>query len=241
MQLKWDQRGMSLIEVMIAVSILSLIMVGVMTMSKNMEKSAKSAEKKSDIEQVVREIQTLLADKENCSATVMGAAATGNTVITSIKQLNSAGTLVGHTRLRSSTQAAPTYVSKGMIINGMFLKWLSNTASGANFELHVTFMKSVKAGGATAGAEKAKETFYGSNLVTRVIPLQIDNCTRYVAFGVDAASAQGFCVQSGGTPTGSVVSLFSDSAPSVTVPDNHYAVACRVCDPVTRPRVNGCI
>lgn len=236
-----DSRGFSLMEVMIAVSILSVVMVGVMTLGKNLNKTTRTASKAMDMEGTMREIQNFLNNKENCSITVWGASGSANTLLSGLKEIDVNGVVKGHSRLKVSTSAAPSYVASGMIINGMFLRHVSDTSSGANYELYVTFMKSVRANTSTVVADAT----YGQNLTTRKIALQLDNCTRYVAFGNDVASASGRCIAEGGEPVGNSLPIYSVSnvaAQQVGVAASiHHAVACRVCSTGARTVVNGCI
>lgn len=247
-----SQRGMTLIEIMIAISILSVISVAVISLMKNIDKSSKSAQKAADIDGVMREIQTHMNNPENCSATVFGASGSTNTVITSLKEIDtrstSNGALQAHPRLKASTLSSPSYLSPGLIINGMMLKFVSNTTTGANYELHVTFVKSVKA--ANSPTSKAADTFYGANYVSRKIPLQLDNCTRIIAIGNSQQAALGQCASATGTgsPVGSVVGIYSlPSAPDIAnanaagISTTQYAVGCRICPVGARSAVKGCL
>lgn len=243
------QSGMSLIEVMIAVSILSAISLSVIMLGKNMDKSVKSAELKADVIEVNREISQILDNKDNCTATFYGASGSGNSLISSIKLLNTRNQIEAHSRLKVSSSTTPTYVGKGIIINGMYLKWVSNNTVGANYELRVTFIKSVKAAGGTTGdATRARDTFYGQNAETKIIPFQLDNCTRYVVTtpqdGAGApVSANSTCVAAGGTVFGDTV-YFTSATPAAPDPGNtpsqFASVGCRICG-ATRENVKACL
>lgn len=248
MKLLRSQSGMSLIEIMMAVGILSAISVSVVMLSKNMDKSVKSAELKQDIEGVTREIAQLMNQKESCTATVWNALGSANSVtyLSSIKLLNTRNQIEAHPRLKVSTTASPSWVGAGIIINGMYLRHLADTANGANYELRVTFLKSVKA---AQGNTRVKDTFFGQNAETRKIPLQLDNCRRFMAIEplnetapVSAYSgAAARCTSAGGTIVGNVVTINSGT----TLPNRFEMVGCRVCyDPsssLPRSRIRSCI
>jgi prepilin-type N-terminal cleavage/methylation domain-containing protein len=249
MKRKQSQVGMSLIEVMIAVSILSAISLSVIMLGKNMDKSVKSAELKADITEVTREISQILDNKENCSATVFGASGNSSTLLTSIKVLNGRNQITAHSRLRASSTSSPSYVGKGIIINGMYLKWVSDSTVGGNYELRITYIKSVKAAvGTTGGAALARDTFFGQNAETKIISLQLDNCDRYVVTtpqdGAGAPiSAEATCTAAGGTVVGETV-YFTSANPAT--PTQFASVGCRVCaapagPPGTRGTVKGCL
>lgn len=240
-----NQKGMTLIEVMIAISILSVISVAVISLMKNLDKTSKTAQKKADIDSTMREIQAHLADKQNCSATVYGASGSLNTVITGLKEIDlrpgQNGDVRAHNRLKSSTLSSPSFIAPGVIINGMFLKWVSDTTTGANYELYVTFIKSVKA--ANSPTTAAADSMYGPNVVTKKIALQLDNCDRYVAFGNTQQAAAGHCSASGGYTVGDYVGLYSAAgaaANAAGVSDTQFGVACRIC-PTIRAPVKGCL
>jgi prepilin-type N-terminal cleavage/methylation domain-containing protein len=239
-----SQSGMSLIEIMMAVSILSVISVSVVMLSKNMDKSMKSAELKADMESVTRDIAQLMSVKENCSATVAGASGSGtpvpNTFLSSIKVVNSRNQVEAHPRYKVSSITNPLLVGSGIMINGMYLKHLSdNVGSGASYELRITFIKSVRA---AEGNQRVRDTFYGQNAETKKIPLQLDNCQRYMAVGRQNGtgapiSAAAVCTSAGGQLVGEVIVVNSGGAP--TTPDTFQMVGCRVCS--TRTSVRACI
>ena len=234
-----SQLGMSMIEIMMAVGMLSVISLGIMSMSKNMTKASKTASKNFDIETVMREIQSHMSINDNCTATVLGASGSGDTVVTSMKYFAAnSGSLYKHDRLKASTLTTPYYVSNGMIINGMYLNWVANTGNGASYELKVTFIKNVKEA-KTAGAQI---TTYGPNIVTRKIPLQLDNCSRSVAVGNSQQAAAGQCTSSGGSPGTEFIPIYSAAgavANAMGVSDTQWFTSCRIC--AVRTTVNGCL
>lgn len=59
-------RGMSLLEVTVAIAILGLISLGVMQLTQNMNKSAKGFENKSEVLSIHNEIIGILSTPENC-------------------------------------------------------------------------------------------------------------------------------------------------------------------------------
>lgn len=237
------QQGMSMVEIMMAVGMLSVVSIGVMQLSKNMNKTSRTATKNFDIEGVMREISQHMANLDNCSATVFGASGSGNTVLTGLKELDATnnGAIQRHPRLYASTTSSPKYVANGMIINGMYLKWKSNTTTGANYDLYVSFMKSVKANSSAL----AKDMTWGQNIVTRKLPLTLDNCNRFIAVGNTQQAAAGKCNAAGGgsgmagTAYVSLYSAAGANANAMGVSDTQYFVSCRVCS--TRTTVNGCL
>lgn len=238
-----NQRGMTLLEIMISVAILGIISVGVMKLMENMNKTSRTASKAGDIESVTREIQNILNVKESCSVTVFGALGNGNTILTGIKQIDPAnGYVTSHPRLIVSTPSSPKYVAPGMIINGMLLKFISNFSGGANYELVITFIKSVRATTSTVAANMT----LGQNIVTKTIPLQLDNCNRFVAAGNTLDEAAGQCAANTNgfsTTVGSAVSIYSDAPAAVNaigISDTTVFVACKECT-ATRTTVNGCL
>lgn len=185
MRLTRSESGVSLIQVMILATILGGLSIAAMTMSKNMNKERKTAEKKLDIDKVMNEIEVALSNKDTCSVTVFGAHATNDTRLSGIKELDTSGSVVAHSRLVVSTPTSPLFLAPGLIINGMFLKYVPENPplvpviNGRHFDLHITFMKNTRA---TTSAVSA-DTFYGSNLVTKKIRLRLDTCNRWVASG----------------------------------------------------------
>lgn len=220
---------MSLVEVMVAISILSVIMVGVMSMSRNMDKSAKNAEKRGDIESIMTQINQALANKDTCSATVMGAAAAvnGTTILTGIKDFQANGQLSSINRLSvRSISAAST--DNQVVINGMYLTNRADHNTGASYDLVITFVKNPKA--ARGGAQSVQNVM--TNYVTRKIPLNLDNCTRTLRWAV--APNTPTCVS--GSQVGAPVSINSANGSSPNTTFN--VIACRDCG--TRVTVRGC-
>lgn len=70
--------GFSLIEIVIAMGVLSLISLGVMNMMKNMSKTSKSSEVSFEVIQVVTSISSVLKDGYSCTATLKGLNPSGN-------------------------------------------------------------------------------------------------------------------------------------------------------------------
>ncbi len=216
-----SQSGMSLIEVMVAVSILSVIMVSVMMLGKNMDKSAKNAEKKGDIESYMREITTLLADKESCSATFAGIAPTANatTQILSLKKVDENGIIVPSNRLRVNAIATGDTRNQ-VVINGMLLRHgAAQTPNGWDTELVVTFVKNPRAAGGNVTAQGSVM----QNYVVKTIPVSLDNCDRKVAW---AEQSQTLSCPAGYTAIGQVVTINSSGGASSGV---YKMQACRSC------------
>ncbi len=229
MRLQQSQSGMSLIEVMVAISILSVISVAVLTMSKNMDKSVKNAEKRGDIESLMLLINQHMANKENCTATVLGAAPAVNstTMLTSLKLFRDTGRLTSDPRLSVKSVSA-TDTRNQVIINGMYLTNRADTGIGGNYDLVITFVKNPKA--ATGAAISAGGTV--TNYVTRKIPLSLDNCQRTLRWAV--APNTPTCAV--GTAVGAPISVNSANGSS---PDTTFnVIACRDC--ATRVTVRGC-
>ena len=215
-----SQKGMSLIEVMVAVSILSVIMVSVMMLGKNMDKSAKNAEKKGDIESYMREITTLLNDKESCSASFVGIAPTASatTQIMSLKKVDDDGIIVPSARLRVSAISSGDTRNQ-VVINGMLLRHVRSTANGWDTELAVTFVKNPKAAGGNATAQGGVM----QNYVVKTIPLSLDNCDRRVAW---AEQNTALSCPAGYTAVGQVVTVNSSGGTTGSV---FKMQACRNC------------
>ena len=171
MHLIRSESGVSLFSVMMLASIIGTLSVVVMTMNKNMNKESKTAQKNIDIDNVMNEIRTALNNKETCSITVFGAHPSLDTVLSGIKELDTSGSVVPHSKLVVSTVSSPRYLAPGLIINGMFLKYVPDdppkvpVINGRHFDLIITFMKSTKA----ASSAIAADTFYGSNIISRRI------------------------------------------------------------------------
>ncbi len=231
MKVQKSQSGMSLVEVMVAVSILSVIMVGVMTMGRNMDKTAKNAEKRGDIEGMMAQITQAMVNKESCTATVMNAAGGVNstTMLTGIKMFDSNGNLEANPRLRVSSIAAGD-TRNSVVINGMYITNRANHGIGANYDLVVTFVKNPKAAG--GGAVSAGNTMV--NYVTRKIPLDLDNCTRTLRWAVVPTIPS--CVGSETAVSSTPVVVTSSSA---SHPNERFnIITCRDCN--TRTTVRGC-
>ena len=230
MKLSKNQLGMSLIEVMVAVSILSVIMVSVMMLGKNMDKSAKNAEKKGDIQSYVAEINQLLADKASCSASFYKAlgAASSKTYITSLKTVNGDGNLVAHPRLRIS--AVNTGDNRNaVVINGMHLENVATNAGAPDtYQLVVTFVKNPRA----AGGNATSDANTMQNYVVKKIPVAIDNCQRTIAWSVDSTNPT--C--DSGVAVGGVLSVTSAGGAQT----GFKMQVCRNCA-AGKPEVAGCI
>lgn len=235
-----DEKGASLLIVMLVIAMFSVIIVQVLGYTRNADKNRRTAAKTTEIDNVMAEIQSVLDNKLNCAATVFGASGSSTTMLSGLKELDTNGMVKGHPTLKISTPTAPVYVARGVIINGMFLKWLSNTPSTANYELYITFIKNVKA--VTNPGAIATNSTYGPNYTTRKITMQLDNCQRLVAFGNTMPDAVAQCTNGGGIPSSEVVPLYYDVGITLNrqgVLNTQYAMACRFCG--TRTVVQGCI
>jgi len=209
------QAGMSLVEVMISVSILTVIMLGMTTMMKNAGKSSKDLEKRSDIEGIMQMITLHMANKENCSATVRGAAGTVAGAVTRLSgfyRINSAGQYEAEDRLRVQAVTAGD-TRNSPIINGLALVY----NSGNSFDLVVTFVKNP----AAAAGRVASQAGTMQNVVSRRIPLVLDNCTR--TYGYGQGNATPTC-GGGATPSGQSVSITSSGG---FYGDNFNITICR--------------
>ncbi len=230
MKLLKPQAGMTLIEIMVAVSILSVIMVSVVMLSNNMNKQLKDGERRGDIESLSRAIQQTISNKDNCSVSFLGAqAAVGSTtILTGLKTLSNNGAIINN---QSLTVRAINSSDKfnATTINGMYLENKSNMGTGANYELVVTFVKNPQA---IPGMSKAQSqgNVAGQNVVVRRFPVILDNCSRTVVTA--AYPAQPTCAN----PIGSVMTVTSNN-PSAT--DVFNVVVCRQC--ATRVPVKGCM
>jgi|GEM_PF-6375593 len=231
MQVRKSQAGMTLIEVMVAVSIITVMILAMMTMGKNMDKTAKNAEKRGDIESIMQQINQALTNKDTCSATVMGAATGVNstTMLTGIKSFGANGLLSNIPTLSVSSITAGD-IRNQVVINGMYLTNRLDHGTGASYDLVVTFVKNPKAaGGSVASAQNVL-----GNYITRKIPLQLDNCTRSLRWAV----APSLPTCGGGTVSqvGPPIAVNSANASS---PDTTFnVIACRDC--ASRTTVRGC-
>jgi prepilin-type N-terminal cleavage/methylation domain-containing protein len=237
-----NERGMTLVEIMIAVSILSVISLSVLMLTKNMNKSVKDAEKRGDVDSLAREISQMLSDKDVCRATFVGtilpttAGSTNETILLpALMRFNSAGQRVSHPRLR----VRPVDNTRNQtIINGMMLRRTSNMAGlPSEFELVVTFLKNPKAAAAADGSISAANTM--RNYVTKAFPVRLDDCSRIL---VSVASSTGTPVPvacpAGGTPVSDeVFQFYSPAGPGGNSVFNMRA--CRTC--AIKSRVTGCL
>jgi len=160
-----------------------------------------------------------------------GVAATGRTFISSIKQLDDRGRVesVQHLKVvpsNSMTSSLPT-------ITGMYLQWNSDHSNGANYDLWVTITKS----------RKTNTTFGGQNTISHKIPLQLDNCTRYMVVTPQNDPA-GTPIEPGmlcggvnGMPFGKPVFIENSGE---AAPNQFLVQGCRVCGAV-RETVKGCL
>ncbi len=240
MKLLKSQSGMSLIEIMIAVSILSVISLSVVLLNKNMNKSVKDAEKKSDIDMISRDIMAALSDKDSCSATFSGitvpAASGSQSLLPSIKQYDGNGQVKPHARLKVVDIAnAP---GNATIINGMSIRRTNSSAnlpgSGVpgDYELVVTFVKNPRA--AVAANTLSRDTVF-RNFVVKTFPLRLDDCKRTAAMANNSVGP----VQSPSCagPIGPVYQFYSSGSPTGK---NYYSVqVCRNCD--AKSVISGCL
>lgn len=241
MKLLKSQSGMSLIEVMIAVSILSVISLSVVLLNKNMNKTVKDAEKKGDIETIMRDISAYVSDKQSCAATFAGMTV-GGTVgakafLPSIRTLNNNGEVVAVDRLRVRDISGSN--SNQTTINGMHIeRRANNTDQPDTFVLKVTFVKNPRAAN---GNQTSRDTIF-RNYVVREIPLRLDNCQRFNRMTNNSVVP---VVPSPACPTaapvsfpiGPVYTFHSGAAPDTR---NYYAVqVCRTCS--TKAQIVGCL
>jgi prepilin-type N-terminal cleavage/methylation domain-containing protein len=233
-------QGMSLIEVMIAMSVLSIISLTILIMNKNMNKSVKDTEKKSDIDMMSREIAQLIADKEICKATFVGISLPSNTsnnetiLIPSIRRFNNQGVPIPFSRMRV-TPVNPN--SNQPIINGMMLRRISNVpGTPSQFELVVTFLKNPKAAVAAAGSASADNVM--RNYVTRAFPVRLDDCRRRIT-SVSSSSGSNVPVAcpAGEEPVSNKVYRFFSWGFSSNA--MHHLRHCRDC--TVKTTVTGCL
>ena len=230
MQVRKSQAGMTLVEVMVAVSIITVMILAMMTMGKNMDKSAKNAEKRGDIESIMQQINQALTNRDTCTATVMGAAAAGTTVLTGIKSFSTTGQLSHMPGLSVSAVTAGD-IRNQVIINGMYLINRGDHATGANYDLVITFVKNPKAAG---GSVASQQNVLG-NYITRKIPLTLDNCTRSLRWAVVPNTP----ICPSGATVGAPISI--NSANPTLSPDTTFnVIACRNCGAGFRTQVSGC-
>jgi hypothetical protein len=117
-----------------------------------------------------------------------------------------------------------------VIINGMYLTNRSNHSAGATYDLVVTFVKNPKA---AAGVGKSQANTM-NNYVTRKIPLDLDNCTRTLAWSVVSQTPS---CPAGSSPVNSTPIVVTSS--SASHPNERFnVISCRDCG--TRTTVRGC-
>ncbi len=220
-------------EIMIVVGIGGAVALAASRMMMNMTKNVKTAQQRSDAAHILARINEVLKDPENCTATVQGAAGTSlaTTIITSIKQLDDRGRIESHPFLRvipssSMTTSIPT-------ITGMYLKHRVDNDNGADYDLWVTITKSRKGN---------NNTHYGQNVVSYKIPLQLDNCVRYMVVAPQndpaqcALDSRMLCAGAGGSAFGKPVIVNNSGE---TAPNTFMFQGCRVC--TSRGRVQACM
>jgi prepilin-type N-terminal cleavage/methylation domain-containing protein len=227
------QRGYSMTEIMIVLGIGGIVALATTRMMLNMTKNVKTAQQRSDIANLLSRVNEVLKDPDNCTATVQGASGTSlsTTIISSIKQLDDRGRIESHPLLRvlpstSMTHSTPT-------ITGMYLKHRLDNENGADYDLWITVTKSKKGN---------NNTHYAQNVVSHKIPLQLDNCVRYMVVApqndtvLDPIDSRVLCVGAGGVAFGKpvVVSNSGEAAPNI-----FKFQGCRVC--TTRGRVQACL
>jgi prepilin-type N-terminal cleavage/methylation domain-containing protein len=232
------QGGMTLIEIMVAVSILSVIMLGIMTMTKNMTKTAKDTEKRGDIDQIMTMITQALQDKTTCSATVLGVASVTDPVTTpnvvpihGIMRVNAAGEVELDSRMRAvSLATAVATGSNRTIINGMALRQVEAPSAATKYELVVTFVKNP----AAANGQAMSQANTMQNIVVKKIPLNLDVCTRTYAYGQGGSTPN--C--GAGIAVGMPVAVISANGSN---PSNFLVQACQVCGAGNYGRAQGCM
>jgi len=219
---KLNQKGFTLVEVMVAVSILSVIMVGIMTMMKSMNKSAKDIEKRGDVDQIMTMITQAMQNKATCTATVFRAPSTGVNTVTPIQGIMmvspNAGTVSLDPRMR--VQSLATAPGNKPIINGMALRQVTAAGPVTQYELVITFIKNPAA--ARGQAMSQQNTM--QNVVVRKIPLNLDVCARTFAYG--QGSTMPSC-PAGQMPVGQTVAVTSSNVGAIS--PNFIVQACQDC------------
>lgn len=74
-ELTRNQRGFSLVELMVATGVLGMLALAVSQLTANQMKSSKTVEKKFEVTTVFEDIRTVLSDQESCTNTLAGRSA----------------------------------------------------------------------------------------------------------------------------------------------------------------------
>lgn len=225
-----NDRGFSMIELMIAIIAGAALSLGVAQYVMNMNKMLKSGNQRADVNQAISLIMQEIADNASCSATVYGAHPTTNTIISSIKRVDARGQIASHPQL--VVRPLGTTKTSKPTITGMYIKHISDHGTGGSYELRVTFTNN----------NNSRNTSTAGNVVTEIIPLQLDNCQRFMVAAPQndpatcAIDAPMLCRQAGGRPIGKPVRITGvEAAPNIFV-----FQGCQICT-LPRTTIKGCL
>lgn len=143
-----SQKGMGLIEVLIAMGLLAAISLGVAQLGKNMNRIGKTSETNAEINAFILDASYILSDRENCRQTIPNGTPF-NTALTQIVR---------------DASGAPQVVYE-----------VGNVYGNGTFSLESMTVKAVPSGGAELEINiKREHSFsYGGKVITKRIPLEV--------------------------------------------------------------------
>jgi prepilin-type N-terminal cleavage/methylation domain-containing protein len=229
-----NQTGLSLVEMMITLSVGSVVAVFFTYLLFSLNKKMKTAEYDSDMILLLNRVTEELQNPDSCNATVQGAnggLVGSTTILSSIKIVNNRRQIISHPQLK--VRPSNTLVHSTPTITGLHLKHRSDAGDGGNFELWVTVTKSVKG---------ENGSFIRQNTASKAIPLYLDNCQRYIAVTPMnsttscALDPKLLCSSAGGRAFGTPLTLTNAAE---GIPNSFMFQGCRMCE--TRGTVRGCV
>jgi prepilin-type N-terminal cleavage/methylation domain-containing protein len=176
-----NNRGLSILEVLVAVSIMGILSYGMMEMVTNQNKSIKTAQNSMDLNEIKNQLQRYMLDSKTCADTFGGQIIpeNGQISISEIKKVLPASTTI------FLSTAAPKNKVGNILVESMTLK----RGLGSEVELIVQLKK------ATTGNSYAGDSFKRSvSLSVQFEPApdqnKIKNCYSQLESVVDTARGQ---------------------------------------------------
>ncbi|MBF0301247.1 MAG: hypothetical protein HQK51_21250 [Oligoflexia bacterium] len=207
--------GFSLVEIIVAAGMASGLSLALLNLTKNMNKSSKTAFLDTEITFIKTDINTILSGGINCKQTLTGTTipttSTQKIPIAIIKKQTAQTTWIdayktGADGTNESSVTGSTYLNGQMAI-GASLRFDNTTLNRpSDYYIELVFYKQ-KAGGKFFTAVTGDQTYFGANNVIRKIyvnitpdssaPTKVGNCLAYADLSWAAAAVKAACQGTG--------------------------------------------